>query len=38
MGYINCDFDTPSDNDTRHLRNSLNSLAIKRPNKDNKEN
>ena len=27
MGDINCHFDTPSDNDTRHLKNVLNSFG-----------
>ena len=34
MGDINCDFDTPSDNDTRHLRNILNSFGYSQLMKD----
>ena len=34
MGDINCDFDTPSDNDTRHLENGLNSFDYSQLIKD----
>ena len=34
MGDINCDFDAPSDNDTRHLRNILNSFGYNQLIKD----
>ena len=34
VGDINCDFDTPSDNDTRHLKNVLNSFGYSQVIKD----
>ena len=34
MGDINCDFNIPSDNDTRHLRNILNSFGYSQLIKD----
>ena len=34
MGDINCDFGTPSDNDTGHLRNILNSFGYSQLIKD----
>ena len=34
MGDINCDFDTPSDDDTRQLRNILNSFGCSQLIKD----